>query len=183
MADDTPISEKVKGIFTNYGRNQIAQALAGGYEIVLGEMVYGDGAGSQYTPLVSQTALRNQLGSTKAIAKIEDDVWTFFEGIIPSSAPDGVIREVGMTDSSGQLLLVVVIPDVNKITSVNGVQQRIPIRIGVTTAQGNVITVITDPDSVPPFTQFNLGLIKGRKMDGYVAAIDGDTGYWLGRGC
>ena len=177
MADDTPISEKVKGIFTNYGRNQIAQALAGGYEIVLGEMVYGDGAGSQYTPLVSQTALRNQLGSTKAIAKIEDDVWTFFEGIIPSSAPDGVIREVGMTDSSGQLLLVVVIPDVNKITSVNGVQQRIPIRIGVTTAQGNVITVITDPDSVPPFTQFNLGLIKGRKMDGYVAAIDGDTGY------
>lgn len=177
MADDTNISEKVKGIFTNYGKNQIAQALAGGYQIIIGEMVYGDGAGSQYEPLVTQTALRNQLGSTTAIAKIEDDVWTFFEGIIPASAPDGVIREIGITDSTGQLMIIVVVPDVHKVTSVNGVQQRIPIRIGVTTAQGSVMTVITDPDSVPPFTQFNLGLIRGRKQDGYVAAIDGDTGY------
>lgn len=177
MTDDTLMSDQVKGIFTSYGKNQIAQALAGGYQITLGEMVYGDGAGSQYTPLVSQTTLRNQTGSTNAIAKVEDDVWTFFEGIIPADAPDGVIREIGMTDSTGQLLIVVVVPDINKVTSINGVHQRIPIRIGVTTAQGSVMTVITDPDSVPPFTQLNLGLIKGRKVDGYVAAIDGDTGY------
>lgn len=168
--------EQIKGIFTTKGREQIAQALEGGYTITIGSMVYGDGR-SPDTPNVSQTSLIHQLGSITAIAKVEDEVWTYFEGVIPADAPDMVIREIGITNSDGDLILVVSVPDINKTTPVNGISQRLPIRIGVTVSDGQVLTVMPDPDNILPFTQQTLGLIKGRKADGYVAALDGNSGY------
>ena len=172
----------IKTLITTFGRRKIAQALANEDTVEVTAMVFGDGDGSQYTPTVSQTQLKNQLYSTAAIATVEDEVWTYFQSTIPSTVSGFTIREIGLTcfneeTNQNELIIVASVPDTEKAVSENGVRQTMPIRIGVTTAIGNVLTVITDPDSIPPFTNKNLGLIKGRVYDGYVQARDGDTGY------
>ena len=172
----------IKTLITTFGREKIAQALANEGTIEVTAMVFGDGDGSQYTPTVSQTQLKNQLYSTAAIATVEDEVWTYFEATVPSTVNGFTIREIGLTcynedTHQDELIIVASVPDTEKAVSENGVQQTMPIRIGVTTAIGNVLTIIADPDSIPPFTNKNLGLIKGRVYDGYVQARDGDTGY------
>ena len=172
----------IKTLITTFGRRKIAQALANEDTVEVTAMVFGDGDGSQYTPTVSQTQLKNQLYSTAAIATVEDEVWTYFQATIPSTVNGFTIREIGLTcynedTQQDELIIVASVPDTEKAVSENGVQQTMPIRIGVTTAIGNVLTVIADPDSIPPFTNRNLGLIKGRVYDGYVQARDGDTGY------
>ena len=176
------MADNVKCLLTNYGRAMIAQALANETQVVVTAMYYGNGNNSSYVPDPAQgeTGLRDPNWKNQkidALALVEDETWTFFEGVIPANAPDIVIRELGVADATGKLLIVATIPEVNKVTSVNGVSQRIPIRIGITIAEGQVMTIIPDSTTVPPFTQQNLGLIKGRIKDGYVAAMDSSTGY------
>ena len=99
-------------ILTNYGNDQILQAIANDTNVYVAAMVYGDGGGYSVTPVASQTSLVNQVGEIYNITKRfdESDGFIYFTGTIPANAPAVTIRELGLVDPGGGLLAVAGIP-------------------------------------------------------------------------
>lgn len=130
-------------ILTDYGNNQILQAMALGETITITSMVFGDANGVSYTPSVEQTALVHQLGNIIDLTKIFDSVEGFYyiKGILPANTPECTIREIGITDSSDKLIAISVIPPTSKPALETGLEVTMPISMGFRTSTGEVMVV------------------------------------------
>lgn len=137
---------ETKVILTDYGNDQILQAIANDTNVYVAAMVYGDGGGYSVNPVPSQTALVNQTGEIYNITKRfdESDGFIYFSGTIPANAPATVIRELGLTDPQGNLLAVAGIPDTSKPAEEDGLEVSLPISIGFKTSTGEVMLVYVD---------------------------------------
>ena len=137
---------QTKTILTNYGNEQILKAIADETTVNVYAMVYGDGGGSAYEPVASQTSLVNQLGLLTSITKAFDDTddFIYFNATIPANAPECIIRELGLVDSTGTLLAVATIPATSKPAAEEGLEVSLPISIGFKTSTGEVLTVYID---------------------------------------
>lgn len=165
-----------KAIITDYGRSQIAQALAGDYKITISAIVLGTGIYTD-TPKASQTSLLHQVGSLTGIGKEVTGSWIYYTGRIPYSLTNVTITEMGVVDSNNKLILIAAIPAIELIESSGGVLKDIPIRLGVTTAIGDVL-IVQAPTQAPVFTNDSLGVLQGIESDGYIYRADiNDIGY------
>lgn len=133
-------------ILTNYGNDQILQAIANDTNVYVAAMVYGDGGGYSVTPVASQTSLVNQVGEIYNITKRfdESDGFIYFTGTIPANAPAVTIRELGLVDPGGGLLAVAGIPDTSKPAEEDGLEVTLPISLGFKTSAGEVMLVYVD---------------------------------------
>lgn len=132
-----------KTILTNYGNQQILQAIANETTISIEAIVYGDGGGSQYDPSPTQGQLVNQLGTLTSINRTYDslDGFIYFSSTIPANIPECTIRELGLVDDFGKLLAVSIIPDTSKPAAVEGMEVSLPVSIGFKTSVGEVMLV------------------------------------------
>src|SRR5574344_1755958 len=133
------------GILTDYGKEAILNALSEGTTIEIASIAYGDGAGATYTPVASQTQLRNQIGVLSSITKDVSDGWVYFESTIPANIPTFTLRELGLIDADGHLLVIANTPESVKPVSTLGAEVSLPVGIGLTTSQGSVLIVEVSP--------------------------------------
>ena len=155
------------GIVTNAGRAKIAAALASGTNIEITSMAYGDGNGASYTPIPSQTALVHQIGVLTSLVKEEDDNWAYFSSTIPANVQTFTLRELGLYDNSGTLIAIANTPEVTKPLSTSGSAVSLPVTMGVSISNGQVLIVeIAEGQDYPTKTWVLNALHSITEIDG-----------------
>ena len=104
------MSTTYKTVITDKGTERIAAALLpDGEKLKITHFAVGDGNGSTPTPDVSQTALVHEVyrGEVSNIhIDVDDTTRIVVEGIIPTSQGGFWVREIGLYDDQGELVVV-----------------------------------------------------------------------------
>ncbi len=104
------MSTTYKTVITDKGAERIAAALLpGGEKLRITHFAVGDGNGSTPTPDVSQTALVHEVyrGEVSNIhIDVDDTTRIVVEGIIPAGQGGFWVREIGLYDDQGELVVV-----------------------------------------------------------------------------
>lgn len=140
-----------KTIHTALGLQLLAQAESQGTQIRLTHMAIGDGNGFPTDPVETQTQLvREQFRTTinRVFQDPENANKFTVEMIIPLSIGGFVMREVGVFDSNGNLILVGNLPDTYKPTEADGLFQGTVIRIPFMVSNASTIELMIDPNVV-----------------------------------
>lgn len=140
-----------KTIHTILGLQLLAQAESQGTQIRLTHMAIGDGNGFPVDPVETQTQLvREQFRTTinRVFQDSENANKFTVEMIIPLSIGGFVMREVGVFDSNGNLILVGNLPDTYKPTEADGLFQGTVIRIPFMVSNASTIELMIDPNVV-----------------------------------
>lgn len=140
-----------KTIHTALGLQLLAQAESQGTQIRLTHMAIGDGNGFPVDPVETQTQLvREQFRTTinRVFQDPENANKFTVEMIIPLSTGGFVMREVGVFDSNGNLILVGNLPDTYKPTEADGLFQGTVIRIPFMVSNASTIELMIDPNVV-----------------------------------
>lgn len=134
-------------VITDYGRQAISAALAGGTTVNIVKMVYGDANGTPYTPTSDMTQLVNQVGQITVLTKTSDNDWAYFTGTIPATQSAFTLREVGLYDDNNRLVAIANTPDAYKPTSLDGVILSLPVSVAISIQSGSVIVVEATDES------------------------------------
>ena len=137
-------------IHTTAGLLAMSQAEALGGEINLVEMAVGDGNGVAVAPSEAQTTLvRERFRATinRVFKPDPDGRPNAFaaELVIPASEGGFVLREVGVFDSYGALLLVGDLPETYKPEASEGAFADTVVRVEFAVSNVAVVTIIADP--------------------------------------
>ena len=178
-----------KTIHTTLGLQLLAQAESQGTQIRLTHMAIGDGNGFPTAPVETQTQLvREQFSTTinRVFQDPENANKFTVEMIIPLSTGGFVMREVGVFDSNGNLILVGNLPDTYKPTEADGLFQGTVIRIPFMVSNASTIELMIDPNVVVATHSWIINTLTpaylfpggttGQVLK-KVSNIDGDT-YW-----
>lgn len=137
-------------IVTNYGKQKEIDCLAGKSDFDIEEIAIGDGNGSLYEPDADQTALKNEVWRGK-IDKIDtetnaDGSKTLF-AVVHIPADDGgfTIREAGVYDKSGNLVILAKMPETIKRLPETGDIKQLSIRIDLSVLNEVTLPFLIDP--------------------------------------
>ena len=138
-------------ILTTLGAQRLAEAQMSGVPLVFTEIAVGDGGGAATTPSAAQTVLVNEVwrGDVNLVEIYESAPRTVrVEGLIPSATGGFTIREAGLFNSSGELIVVASYPPIYKPTPAEGVTVEEYIRILLEYATIEAVALTTDPSVV-----------------------------------
>ncbi|MHA3059496.1 phage tail-collar fiber domain-containing protein [Acinetobacter sp. ANC 4636] len=174
-------------IHTHKGLQLLAQAEAQGTQLRLTHIAVGDGQGYAVSPDPAQNQLVRESFRTTINRVFQDpenaNKFTV-EMIIPVSAGGFVMREVGVFDSNGNLILVGNLPDTYKPVANDGAFNDTVIRIPFMVSNASTIQLQVDPNVVIATHSWILntitaGFLLGGGTTGQVlkkqSNIDGDV--------
>lgn len=156
------MSEKFYSLVTKYGQAQIANALALSTKVEFGQFVVGDGGGQVYDPSDGQTSLKNEVWVGKITSltigeKNPNEV--VIETYIPSEIGGFTIREFGIKDKHGNLMILGKHPETYKPVAADGTSKDITIRVIISISNAEEVIIQIDP-SVQVATRQDLAKIK-----------------------
>ena len=145
------IDPKYKPIFTLVGLSKIANAINSGVKIELFKMALGDANGVDYTPNESMTALTHEVVRFNLRTLWYENVTAInktilkFTGILePGVISSKTVREVGVYDKAGDLIIIFRIPDRPILTDGN-IATILDLTFGITLAtNSNVFMTLGD---------------------------------------
>ncbi|MCH7317949.1 phage tail protein [Acinetobacter sp. ANC 5659] len=140
-----------KSIHTTIGLQRLAQAEATGSQIHLTHFAVGDGGGYPIDTDVSMTSLVREVfrGQINRIFQDPENENLFtVELIIPVSVGGFVMREIGIFDNNGNLIIVGNIPDTNKPTAAEGAYTDTVYRIPFMVSNAETVELKIDPNIV-----------------------------------
>lgn len=135
-------------ILTDIGLQKLTQAEANGTQVQFSQIAIGDGAGRPITVDSTMTALVNEVYRTnvnQVYIDPKDSSTIVIEGIIPLSAGGFWIREIGVFDTEGDLILVGNYPDSYKpdpVTEVAGFE--LPLLVKKKLSNTSVVQIAVD---------------------------------------
>lgn len=138
-----------QSIYTNDGLARIAQAEATSTPLNLTQMAVGDGNGNAVEPDSEQTALVRERfrAPVNRVFQVPGDPQRFAaELIIPSSEGGFTLREVGVFDADGHLIVVGNLPDTYKPVLAEGAYSDTVVRVEFVVSNVAVITLSVDPN-------------------------------------
>lgn len=112
-------------IFTTIGLNKIIAALGSGNKITLDKFAVGDANGTDYTPAANMTTLVNELAKidlrTIWYTDFSDGSRTLLEitALLKSGVVTATIKEIGIYDTAGDLIIVARTPDRETVSTDN----------------------------------------------------------------
>ncbi len=110
-------------IATNLGAAKFAELVATGQQLILQDFAVGDGNGSAYGPVATQNALRREMYRAVINSLTVDsnnDKQVIIECLIPENSGGWYIRELGIFDEAGDLILVAKYPETYKPSPADG---------------------------------------------------------------
>ncbi|HGG0416521.1 TPA: phage tail protein [Clostridium sporogenes] len=124
--------KKFYTLFTDIGKAKIANATALQKKLGLSKVVLGDSNGSYYEPTEQQTCLKNKVWEGEITDKFIDKDnpnWIVVQTVIPSQIGGFTIREAGILDSEGDLVVVAKYPETYKPKFEDGSTKDIAINL------------------------------------------------------
>lgn len=152
------MSEKFYSLVTKVGQAQMANAIALDRKIEFGDFALGDGGGSTYDPDENQQALKGEVWKGKITSltvgeKNPNEV--VIDTYVPSDVGGFTIREFGIRDKEGNLLIVGKHPETYKPVAVDGTAKDLKIRVILNISNAENVIIQIDP-SVALLTEKDL---------------------------
>ncbi|WP_053284701.1 phage tail protein [Clostridium botulinum] len=142
------MAEQFYTIVTAIGKAKIANANVFGNKINLTTMAVGDGNGKYYNPTEDQESLIHEVwkGNIQNISIDKDNPnWIIAEGIIPSNVGGFMVREVGLFNDEGELLVIAKYPETYKPIVANGASKDLRIRLILEVSNAANVTLKINP--------------------------------------
>lgn len=140
--------KKFYTLLTDIGKAKIANATALQKKLGLSKVILGDSNGSYYEPTEQQTCLKNKVWegeiSDKFIDK-DNPNWIVVQTVIPSQIGGFTIREAGILDSEGDLVVVAKYPETYKPKFEDGSTKDIAINLILEVCNVENVTLKVDP--------------------------------------
>lgn len=138
-------------LWTETGQAKIANAEITGNKIQISEMAFGDGDGGAYDPTKDQESLKNEVYRRDINDKYIDsgnDNWVIFEAVIPENVGDFYVREVGLFDSEGDLVVIAKYPETYKPVLESGAGTGLYVRMITQISNADLVELSIDPSTV-----------------------------------
>lgn len=138
-------------LITSIGKAKLSNASLLGENVNLTEIVLGDGNGSYYEINEDQTSLRNEVyrGNINSIKQDENNAnWVVVESIIPSEVGGFTIREAGVIDDQGNLIVIAKYPETFKPVVDQGSSKDLKIKMIIETTNINSLEMKIDPNII-----------------------------------
>lgn len=148
------MTQEFYALLTDIGAQKEAQALAGQTDFDLYEIAVGDGSGSYYEPAASQTELKREVwrGLVENIETINNKLYCI--GHIPPADGGFTIREMGIFDESGQLIVIAKVPETIKQVASSGSLKQTSLRVDLSMLNSAMATLIVDPSIIVASTEY-----------------------------
>ncbi len=145
-----------------------AAALATGTQIAFTQMAVGDSGGAYYEPTKTQTALVGE--KWRGAAVVSRDVGNPKRVIVTATIPATVggfqVREAGVFDAAGTLMVISKQPLSDKVSPESGASKDMVLRIYVDVVDAGAVTITVDPSA-----QF----VPEREFSAHVSDMDVHT--------
>jgi hypothetical protein len=141
-------------ISTNFGIQKQINCLLNGTGFDLWEIAVGDSSGNLYEPGADQNSLKNETWRGKITNCTQDGNKYYCTTVIPADAGGFTIREAGIFDQSGNLLLISKFPETIKQSPESGTVKELTIRIEVLFINEDIKTLIINPNINTASTDF-----------------------------
>lgn len=134
-------------LITDQGIAKEASAHLNGNNISLSEMIFGDGNGSVYDPVSSQTSLANEvfrISLNRIYTDPNNPNYLVLEGHVPYDAGPFYIREVGIIDADGELFAIAKYPETYKVVFTEGSSKDLYVRMILAFANTPAVNLSAD---------------------------------------
>lgn len=145
------INQHFPTLITNIGKNKITNAIALGKQIELSSIAVGDGGGGYYEISEKQTELKRQVWEgplSKVVISEKNPNSILTEALIPTDVGGFYIREAGIFDKDGDLIVITVQPETYKPVGEFGALKDIFIRIILELSNAANVVIKVDPSIV-----------------------------------
>lgn len=135
-------------LVTNIGRAKFINASVLGKKVNLTTIKVGDGNGASYTPVETQTDLKNVVwqGAINSMEVDTENPNTIkIDSIIPSSEGGFFIREIGIYDDAGDLIIITKYKETYKPVASNGSVMELLLRTTLILSNLDTIQLKIDP--------------------------------------
>lgn len=139
---------RYESINTDYGLERLVEAQANGIKINLTHMAVGDGGGNPVFPEPGQTHLvreRYRAVVNRVYRDPDDPTKHTAEMVIPAGVGGFTLREIGVFDDAGALMVVGNLAEAYKPTADEGQFGDALVRVDFVTMNANIITLQLDP--------------------------------------
>jgi phage-related tail fiber protein len=138
-------------LLTKIGAEKIAAATAANTTVALAEIALGDGNGTVPMPDASKTALVNEVyrAPLNDLRVDENNAnWLVAEGYVPSDEGNFWVREVGIFDSDGDLIIIGNYSETFKPVTADGVAKDLYMKVITEVSSADAVTLQVDPSVV-----------------------------------
>ncbi|MFG1409524.1 phage tail protein [Xanthobacter sp. VTT E-85241] len=168
------MAQQYYGLLTNVGLAKLAAAAAGGSALALATMGFGDGGGAETAPAKTATALVNERYRANVVEKYPhptNPAILYVEGVIPSGIGGWTMREAGIFDSDGDLIVIAKPPAIDVALISEGASTEGIVRLPLVFESLDAVTLLIDP-TVVLATQ---GWVLNRLIERPFVAVDSVT--------
>lgn len=142
------MAEQFYSLVTEIGKAKIANAAVLGEKVKITHLAVGDSGGNYYEPTETQTALVSEVWKG-AVGTIKIDSvnknWVVIETLIPSNIGGFTIREAGLYDEAGDLLVIAKYPATYKPIAEQGTIKELILRQIFEVSNAESVTLKIDP--------------------------------------
>lgn len=152
-------------LLTQIGAQKIAAATAANTTVALAEIALGDGNGTVPMPDASKTALVNEVyrAPLNDLRVDENNAnWLVAEGYVPSDEGNFWVREVGIFDADGDLIIIGNYSETFKPVTADGVAKDLYMKVITEVSSADAVTLLVDPSVVMASQEFVNERLKNR---------------------
>ncbi|KYG90039.1 hypothetical protein A0U40_18675, partial [[Bacillus] sp. KCTC 13219] len=142
------MAEQFYALITDIGLAKITNGLINNTKVDIVHMAVGDGGGSYYNPSTSQTGLvREMWRGPVGLVAIDEDNNNRIQIVSPIPPQQGgfFVREVGLFDADGDLIVIAKHPETYKPVADNGSTKDLTIKLLINVANASSIVMKLDP--------------------------------------
>lgn len=145
------MAETFYTILTTVGRAKLANAQVTGQQVEFKQMALGDGSGSYYNPVETQTGLRHEVwrGNVNQVSIDPDNPsWIIVETVILANVGGFTVREAGVFDAAGDMIAIGKFPETFKPILDDGSAKDLYIRLIFEVTNASSVTLKIDPSAI-----------------------------------
>lgn len=164
------MSETFTNILTKIGQQKKAQAEASGIALNITTFKVGDGNGAYYEPTETQTALKNTKYTETFTAGTQSQIIinpsatneVLYKCFIPADVGGFTIRELGLFDNDGDLILICKLPAQDKFALASGLYQPLTFTPKIIYTNPTTSAVLTPTSQTVPTVTEVINIISDK---------------------